>query len=718
MAMNTESIKILLVEDNPADARLVRDVLKDVIVSTCELTHVERLAEGIRALKDAHYDVVLLDLSLPDASGVDTVIHLQNEAPEMPIVVLTGLDDDRTAMYAMRIGAQDYLVKRELDGRLLVRTIRYSIERKRMQQVQARYQDQAALNSLATAVSQSLQLEELLEIAIEKVLEVTGCEMAYIRLLNQATGQITLAAHRGLSPEYIDSLLQPDRRAKKRDDVFKSGEVLVGSGSMPITIGGQTEKPSDQLIVRVPLKAKGEIVGVLNIETRRRTSFSKRQLELLKAIGNVIGVGLENARLFTETRRQLNRVEALRDISVAAASSLNLSRVLKTLLDKTSAVLPYSALAIQLFDKANGELQPAASWNLDDDEWKMSHGKASSAGLSAIAFAQKSPLAIRRLLDDPRSRRPEIFHNRGLVSYLGLPMIANGEGVGVLSIYTKFEHAFPEEEIQFLSALANQAGLAIYNSQLYEHIRGQAADLERSNKVKDEFLSVMSHEFRTPLNIILGYCNLMKDQALGDINNEQEQALGKITERSKELLAMLSSILEVTRIETEAVPLVREKFDLNEFFRDFRTAHDVKLAKDVVLEWQAPAEAAIVNTDKRKLRLILEQLLANAIQFTETGKITIAANRGADDKHIHLSVTDSGVGFPAESSELIFEKFTQLDGSSTRAVGGIGLGLYLVRKFVDLLGGEVQVESEIGVGSSFAVTLPREIESAPLVAER
>ena len=161
-----------------------------------------------------------------------------------------------------------------------------------------------------------------------------------------------------------------------------------------------------------------------------------------------------------------------------------------------------------------------------------------------------------------------------------------------------------------------------------------------------------------------------------------------------------------------------EKFDLNDFFAEFKRNHDLRLTKDVSLEWYGPEQEVVVNTDQRKLRIILEQLFANALQFTESGKIGVAANRSADDKHFHLLVTDTGIGIPAESREVIFEKFTQLDGSSTRAVGGIGLGLYLVRKFVDLLGGEVQVERGVGVGSSFAVTLPIDIESAPELVER
>lgn len=181
---------------------------------------------------------------------------------------------------------------------------------------------------------------------------------------------------------------------------------------------------------------------------------------------------------------------------------------------------------------------------------------------------------------------------------------------------------------------------------------------------------------------------------------------------------MLSAILEVTRIETEAVPLVPERFDLNEFFGNFKSAHDEWLAKDVVLEWCGPDATLTLNTDRRKLRLILEQLLANAIQFTERGKIAIAVSRGDDAQHIKLSVADTGVGIPEEALGLIFEKFTQLDGSTTRAHDGIGLGLYLVRKFVDLLGGEVTVKSQVGVGSAFEVMLPIDGANLSTTAER
>ena len=151
-------VKVLLIEDNIGDARLVLELLKDAGGSFYEVTDAGSLEAGIRHLKAANYEVVLLDLSLPDGFGVETVARLLAEAPKVPIVVLTGLDDDRSAVDAVRRGAQDYLVKGTFDGPMLARVLRYAIERTRAQQTHARYQDQTALTTIATAVSQSLQL--------------------------------------------------------------------------------------------------------------------------------------------------------------------------------------------------------------------------------------------------------------------------------------------------------------------------------------------------------------------------------------------------------------------------------------------------------------------------------------------------------------------------------------------------------------------------------
>jgi DNA-binding response OmpR family regulator len=325
--MSSDPVKILLIEDNPADARLLREAFSELRQGLFQLEHATRLALGLERLEKSPFDAVLLDLSLPDGQGIDNVSRVREAAPAPPIIVLTGFDDDRTALQAVRAGAQDYLVKDQIDGPLLARAIQYAIERKHAQETIARYQDQAALNLIANTASQSLQLEEILEITVAKVIEVTGCEMAHIRLRNPASGEITLVAHHGLSPEHVDTILARQELTGTLKRVFSEGELIVARGSIPVVINGANVSGESRLLVWVPLKAKGAVVGVLTVATMTRERFSAREVDLLKAIGNVVGIGLENARLFTETRRQLGRIEALRDISVAASSSLNLAAI-------------------------------------------------------------------------------------------------------------------------------------------------------------------------------------------------------------------------------------------------------------------------------------------------------------------------------------------------------------------------------------------------------
>jgi signal transduction histidine kinase/DNA-binding response OmpR family regulator len=725
--MTTTRTKILLIEDNPADARLVRELLMEVGASLYDLVDVGLFSDGLRHLKDNGCDIVLLDLSLPDGTGIDMVTRLQSAVPQTPIVVLTGLDDDQIALDAMRAGVQDFLIKGSFDGPMLARALRYAIERKRAQPALAGFEDQAALNSIVMTVSQSLQLDKLLEIIIAKVLEVTGCEIGHIRLRHRASGELILAAHQGLSPEHVDALLQPHRPAEKLAQVLKTGEIVVARSSRPLALSGRMEKGIDRLLVWIPLKAKGEVIGVLFAATARRKNFSKRDLDLLTAIGNVIGVGVENARLYTETRRQLERIEALRDIGVATASSLDLSRVLKILLGKITVMLPYSAVSIRLLDEASGELRATASWNLDDRDWKASNGKG-GLGLASAVFEKKRPLAIRDFLSDPRTTRPEMFRRQGLVSYLGLPMIANGEGVGVLSIYIKFEHEFSADEIGFFAALANQAAMAIYNSQIHGAMSQLARDLERSNHAKEEFLGVISHELRTPLNVVKGYVEMLQSGFFGAMNREQGKAVEKISNQTRVQLGMINSILSATTMESEVAVVQTGVVSLADFLGDFRVAFPDLADGSLRFEWLYSLSLPDIRIDRTKLQYILQNLVNNAVKFTPAGVVTVsldlsvAPDGSSEPARTHqrknwltLRVADTGVGIAEEFLPVIFEKFSQVDSSTGRSHEGIGLGLHIVKRCTELLNGTLKVDSEVGKGTTFTIKIPCEIENEQIL---
>jgi signal transduction histidine kinase len=318
------------------------------------------------------------------------------------------------------------------------------------------------------------------------------------------------------------------------------------------------------------------------------------------------------------------------------------------------------------------------------------------------------------LQTDPRLSDHESSRRRDLVSYLGVPLIAKGDALGVLSFYTKEEHLFADDEIEFLSTLAGQAAIAIYNSRLFEQTKNQAIALEKANKVKDEFLSIMSHELRTPITVINGYARMIQERVIGEVNPEQEKVLGKILSRSGDLMGMVSGILDATRLEIQAITVERRPVRLKPFLDELRSDYNFPLEKELALRWDYSSDLPTIDTDGVKLRQVLQNLIRNAIKFTEQGEVVVSVRLRAGSRQqpigsqpfIEIKVTDTGIGIPRESLPAIFDIFHQLDSSARRSHGGVGLGLYIVKRFTYMLGGSVEVTSDPDKGTTFTVTLP------------
>ncbi|MBI4489191.1 MAG: GAF domain-containing protein [Deltaproteobacteria bacterium] len=444
------------------------------------------------------------------------------------------------------------------------------------------------------------------------------------------------------------------------------------------------------------------------VQASREIGEGKLDTRLPIQRGDELGTLAESInQMALNLNSNLGRMRALREIDMAITSTLDLHTVLDVLLKKIDLALPYAAATVRLYNKASGLLEPVACRNIDEEEWKVEQWKG-GRGVPNVVFERKAPWMVRNVQTDPSVQDPEFFRRHGLVSYLGIPLIVKDEILGVISFYTKEEHEFSHEELEFLTTLAGQAAIAIHNSQLYEESREQAVELEKAIKVKDEFLSVMSHELRTPLNVVMGYAGMIKDRMLGEINREQERALGKIVSRSRDLLSMIIGILEATRIEAEEVKVESQRVNLVNFLDELRLAYDVPLDKELDLIWDYPPELPAVKTDSEKLKQILQNLINNAMKFTEKGSVKISVRYLPDAEVTEFKVADTGIGIEKESFPVIFEKFRQLDSSETRPYGGVGMGLYIVKKFTELLGGEVEVESEPGKGSTFTVTIPCE----------
>jgi PAS domain S-box-containing protein len=359
-------------------------------------------------------------------------------------------------------------------------------------------------------------------------------------------------------------------------------------------------------------------------------------------------------------------------------------------------------------------INPAAAKMLGLDEKKavgeqplaqiLNHTEADGSlfpgGLSPISASLKDGKA--------RQGTNEIFHAKNGTSFPAdydvTPMVEGDELTGLVVTFrdtTERNRADREihQNLQRIRAL-------------HEETKKQAQALEKSNRIKDEFLSVASHELKTPLIAIMGYARLLEDQSFGTLSPEYLQAARVIKDRSEDLSIMIRSILEVTKLEAGAMAVEKERVDVKGLLDDLVRLYDVPFQKDVTVRWNYDGHLPKILTDGVKLKQILQNLVNNALKFTDQGHVTISARPMPKKNSIEFQVADTGIGISEESMPVIFEKFRQADSSENRNHEGIGLGLYIVKQFTDLLGGSIGCESKVGRGSTFKLFIPDSSQEA------
>ena len=244
-------------------------------------------------------------------------------------------------------------------------------------------------------------------------------------------------------------------------------------------------------------------------------------------------------------------------------------------------------------------------------------------------------------------------------------------------------------------------------AQQNELLRRQHIELEQASALKSQFLANISHEFRTPLNAILGYTHMLLQGVTGAVTQPQRKSLSRIDSNSRHLLALINDILDITRIEAGRMPLNVTSFRVSELVSEVMSELEpIIRISNLTVNARVNRTLPLVKTDRQKVKQIVLNLLSNALKFTPTGSITIAAGFDGRQRTMTIAVRDTGVGIPDEARGRIFEDFRQLDDSPTRGYGGTGLGLSICRRLAQMLDGSIDLESEVGQGSTFTLRLP------------
>jgi GAF domain-containing protein len=495
-------------------------------------------------------------------------------------------------------------------------------------------------------------------------------------------------------------------RDAKADPEYKARDVLAVRGN--------------RAMIGVPLLREGAPIGVLVLTRSVARPFTEKQIALATTFADQAVIAIENVRLFTELEartaeltKSVGELRALGEVGQAVSSTLDLETVLSTIVSRATQLAGMDGGSIWEYDETREQFHLHATDRLPDELVEALRATPIRKGEGALGRLAMTgePVEIRDIVDEGsyQSQVREILIRCGYRSVLAVPLLRENNLLGALAVIRNSPGAFAPEVIELLRTFATQSALAIQNARLFREIEEKSRELETASRHKSEFLANMSHELRTPLNAIIGFSEVLSERMFGEINDKQAEYLADILESGQHLLSLINDILDLSKIEAGRMELEPTDFDLltaieNTLILVRERAH----RRGIALEHTVDERLGMICADERKVKQVLLNLLSNALKFTpEGGQINVRAEvrNGAAE----ISVTDTGVGIAPEDQEVVFEEFRQV-GTASKKVEGTGLGLAISRKFIELHGGTIWVNSQIGAGSTFTFTLPLRIE--------
>jgi signal transduction histidine kinase len=595
------------------------------------------------------------------------------------------------------------------------------------QLIEALEQQTATADVLKVISRSTFDLRAVLDTLVEAAARLCEADMAQI--LRPRDAGYHVAASHGFSPEYIEShktLTFPpgrgsvtgrvllERKPVQIPDVLADPEY---SNLEPQRLGGYRTH------LGVPLMRDGSPIGVILVSRRTVRPFDSKQIELVTTFADQAVIAIENTRLFEEVEARtrdlsesLQQQTATADVlKVISRSAFDLKSVLQTLVESAARLCDADKGTITR--QIDGVFYRAESYGFPAEvmeRWR-----------NVAVTPERGSAAGRALLEGGTVHIPDsgadpdyTFDTAGAVmrSMLGVPMLREGVPIGVLALARSEVRPFTDKQIDLVSTFADQAAIAIENVRLFEEIQDKSRQLAEASQHKSQFLANMSHELRTPLNAIIGVTEMLREDA--ETLKQDVEPLDRVLGAGRHLLALINDILDLSKIEAGRMELRLDSFALRLLIDDVvKTIEPLATKNSNRVAVHCDAAIGIIHADQMRLRQALLNLISNANKFTEKGTLTITAHQnqeyGCD--WMTLSVADTGIGMTAEQMGKLFQEFSQASSSTASKYGGTGLGLVISRRFCQMMGGDITVESEPGRGSTFTIRLPR-IVDAPAVA--
>lgn len=594
------------------------------------------------------------------------------------------------------------------------------------QQVEQRTREISALYDVTTTINQSLDLDAVLNEVIKKITEIFHFDVTRVFLFNRGEDRQELRASFAVNPEHWEGVRVFKRGEGHIGHVAESGEPLIFEdiNNDPYyrarSATRATERARQSFFAIFPIKTQSRVFGTLLFSEEKPRKLSADKIRLLHSMTEQLGVAVEKTTHFDEAKTRAQHLAVLNRIGAAVSRSLDLDIILQEAVNKISEDLGFDAAWIYQLDGKDGQLHLRAHKGLGDKMAQSMAVRSPDTGISGEVMKTGQRLVIEDVQNDAQYRE---LTGGGKVKSLAFqtasafPVCAKHRVIGTLHAANRTTRHFALDELQLMESIAQEIGVAVENATLFAQVQETTSELTKANeelreatRAKSEFIAAMSHELRSPLQVIIGNTDLTSEGFFGNINAEQKDALAKISRNARVLLKMINDVLALSRLDARKMSVEVTTVEVNEIISHART-HVEQINRDNHLEvrWNIDHAIPPLETDPMKLEEILQNLIGNAFKFTERGCIEVCVRNLREQGRVQFSVSDTGVGIEAEDLERIFNEFEQVKGGHLTNFDGVGLGLSIVKKYLDLLHGEIQVESHPGQGSTFTFSVPRSV---------
>ncbi len=664
------------------------------------------------------------------ARDTDTdAVHRRNELlpntrAEMAIPLKTGdrvigaLDVQSTRADAFDAEAQTILQS-------LADQIAVTLENAQLfQEIQDRVAELTTVNLVSQTVSRTQTLEDLYEVVTSQLMRQFGAKYAFLGVLD-SKGMLALPIFIEAGERVPSPAPQPLGYGLS-GHVIRSRQVLLlneNAEDQARQLGARVVGSMPKSVLAVPLMLGDEVMGVISIQdAERENAYNEAHVRQLTTLAAYIAVKIRNAELLEEAQRRADELGFLFEITRTAVATTNLDEALTNVADLlVRRVTGAEAAIFYLTADRDDLLEAHAAVGYGRDLVARQAQVHPGEGLAGVVAQIRQPMRVPDLQEEPFNLNGD---NRTRAA-LAVPLVTGTNLLGILTVESTQAEVFADSDLRLLEAAAGTLAAVIQNARLLEQITQVYEQLKELDKLKSQFLANMSHELRTPLNSIIGFSRVMLKGIDGPLNELQTQDLTTIYNSGQHLLGLINNILDVSKIEAGKMEIQPEYISLMEIIESV-IATGRGLVKDKPIQMFKDVEEDLpqVYGDPVRVRQVLLNLVSNAAKFTREGSITVRAARKpynaetGEPPRVQIDVIDTGIGIAPEDMDKLFEAFSQVDGSTTRQAGGSGLGLTISKEFVEMHGGRIWVESEVGVGSTFSFTVPLhppEVQQAEIV---